>query len=355
MYLQIPGILFWKGENILKTKNNIIEQVYFLGIFLVILGHSHPIGTEYPQWINTFIYRFHMPLFFLISGVLIFYSTRLKKEGMKRWFLENCIKILIPYVVWSLIGFLPKYALQSYMTDKVDLSILYIVKSLWFPRDGVWGHFWFMPVLLILELAGGCIYFLINRYRYKTKTTALCLLTGFLCISLFLHINPIRIKFLALYDVSKQMIFFALGMLAGYIMENYEWQDFGRKIRKYKNVLEGISIIAAATMIISTQNSVIKELLITVLLIIAFTVLASYLPLKIVKIFSPYRFSLYLLGWPFQAVMEVVVNKTFHMPWIVVYACMFFIGAAAPVIIVKLYKKTAGIQCKFLNYMLGIA
>lgn len=81
MYLQIPGILFWKGENILKTKNNIIEQVYFLGIFLVILGHSHPIGTEYPQWINTFIYRFHMPLFFFISGVLIFYSTRLKKGG----------------------------------------------------------------------------------------------------------------------------------------------------------------------------------------------------------------------------------------------------------------------------------
>lgn len=255
--------------------------------------------------------------------------------------------------MWSLIGFLPKYALQSYMTDKVNLSILYIVKSLWFPRDGVWGHFWFMPVLLILQLAGGCIYFLINRCRHKTKTTSLCLLIGFLCISLFLYINPIRMKFLALYDVSKQMIFFVLGMLAGYLTEKYEWKDFRRKLKKYKSTIGGISIIAAAVMIISTPNSVIKELLITVLLITAFTVLASYLPLKIVKIVSPYRFSLYLLGWPFQAAMEMVVNKVFHMPWLVIYVCMFFIGVAAPVIIVKLYKKTTGRQCKFLDYMLG--
>lgn len=56
-----------------------IDTLYTIGIMLVILGHSHPSdwtlfsGTIFEK-IILFIYTFHMPLFFFISGFLFMNS-----------------------------------------------------------------------------------------------------------------------------------------------------------------------------------------------------------------------------------------------------------------------------------------
>lgn len=66
------------------------------GIFLVVLGHTH-IGKD----IAKFIFSFHMPLFFFISGFLF------NKDIPFTIFLKTKFKrIIIPYLFFSLSSFL---------------------------------------------------------------------------------------------------------------------------------------------------------------------------------------------------------------------------------------------------------
>ena len=64
-----------------NIKCNEIDYVRYIGIFLVILGHMH--YTESNVFIKNFIYFFHMPLFFLISGMLI--QRKAAEKGTENW------------------------------------------------------------------------------------------------------------------------------------------------------------------------------------------------------------------------------------------------------------------------------
>lgn len=75
-------------------RNYIIDLAKGIGIFLVILGHNKSSLTNY-------IYSFHMPLFFLMSG--IFHSS--EKNYMK-FFGKKVRSILIPYISFSIPLFL---------------------------------------------------------------------------------------------------------------------------------------------------------------------------------------------------------------------------------------------------------
>lgn len=74
------------------TRNAIIDIAKGLGIILVVFAHMN-----YSQPYQTIIYGFHMPLFFIISGLLYFPE----KYGSFPKFLTRKIKSLIcPYIVF---------------------------------------------------------------------------------------------------------------------------------------------------------------------------------------------------------------------------------------------------------------
>lgn len=76
------------------TRNRYIDTVKAVGIFLVILGHHETIFTQY-------IYSFHMPLFFFLSGIFH------KNYSSYRIFLEKKIKsLIIPYFFFATTLFL---------------------------------------------------------------------------------------------------------------------------------------------------------------------------------------------------------------------------------------------------------
>ena len=67
-----------------------------IGILLVIVGHS----TYPPGWIHTWIFSFHMPLFFLVAGYFF------KQDSDRVAFLKkNARRLLIPYFVTVFIVF----------------------------------------------------------------------------------------------------------------------------------------------------------------------------------------------------------------------------------------------------------
>lgn len=85
-----------------KDRKIYIDTARGIGILLVIIGHIVVFGN-YPMQgaggISNFIYSFHMPLFFIISGLCIKESKQLDRETLKRM----AYSYLVPYTVWTVV------------------------------------------------------------------------------------------------------------------------------------------------------------------------------------------------------------------------------------------------------------
>lgn len=113
----------------MELKNNRIEWVdiaKLFGMYLVIVGHIPFLANEKLTYLNNFIYGFHMPLFFFLSGFV-------HKE---KAFSENAVKvwkgIVIPYLVLSFIVTL----IMIPMVLNIDEGLFYNIK-----------HFFIAPTL----------------------------------------------------------------------------------------------------------------------------------------------------------------------------------------------------------------
>lgn len=84
----------------MKSRVEYIDISKGIGIALVIIGHV-VYGNNYPmpnaETISNFIYSFHMPLFFIISGLCIKESKKIETTVLKKM----ARGYLLPYVIWS--------------------------------------------------------------------------------------------------------------------------------------------------------------------------------------------------------------------------------------------------------------
>lgn len=80
----------------MKNKNRIIEidLLKGFGILLMIIGHVH-----FSDAINHYIYSFHMPLFFIVSG----YLYKSSSLSLTKYILKQIKNLLIPYVFFGAI------------------------------------------------------------------------------------------------------------------------------------------------------------------------------------------------------------------------------------------------------------
>lgn len=129
-----------------------------IGCILVIWGHSYPFGVEFPDsllWGKQFLYSFHMAFFVIISGFLCGYSKGYNKYGVNIYLKNRALKLLVPYFVISLIGLFPKIVAASYINDAMPEQgniCVFFIRTLLVPRDGIWGHFWFLPMLFGIQI-----------------------------------------------------------------------------------------------------------------------------------------------------------------------------------------------------------
>lgn len=128
-----------------------IDNAKFIGIFLVVLGHL-PI----PEYAINFIYSFHMPLFFFISGYLFDVN---KYDSFFKFFKHRFRQLLVPYFFfnvityffWLLIG-------RRFGNDSsADISVFTPIIGIFYGTDtGNYlihcGSLWFLPCLFLVEI-----------------------------------------------------------------------------------------------------------------------------------------------------------------------------------------------------------
>ncbi len=130
-----------------------LDNARGIGIVLVVIGHalgglidsSLGPGLTGPRQAFFLIYTFHMPLFFLLSGLLV--SRRLERGA--RVFLWSLLPtIVLPYFIWSAFQASVIYSLGSLVNSPAE-SLLNTLVSL--PWSTV-SQFWFLYALFWMHV-----------------------------------------------------------------------------------------------------------------------------------------------------------------------------------------------------------
>lgn len=322
-----------------KNKIAFIATARCIGIVLVVFGHSFPFDVYISPALWTaqeFIYSFHMPLFIFLSGYLITRNSRSAGDYIRR----RSIRLLIPYFVLSVITFIPKTLVRQFLNDSVQLSLWYLIKTELIPRENVWGHFWYIPVVYALCCAG---VFLAKPLR-RNRTAGWALLAA----SFLILFAPRTTDWFALEDLRKMLFYFILGMIASN-------QDPDARV-----VSNGCWLLAplAAAGLFAVGNTVLTGS-ITACLMIGFVLhIGTRMPLEqhnLLTALEQNSFTVFLLSWPAQAVVEVVCNKLLHLPALLTMCVMFIAGIAVPLICVKIVSLIdKRISMKWLKLAIGM-
>ena len=146
--------ILFSMDNINKKKRIVyLDIAKGIGMILVLLGHlQNDTVFSYSPYILSlcsWIFSFHMALFFIISGILI--SVKGENETDLRIFIRKRFKsVMVPYFWFSLIYIF--IVLYSLLIDKVvPLKTLFI--QLWYVL-GMYGMnvLWFLPALFAGEI-----------------------------------------------------------------------------------------------------------------------------------------------------------------------------------------------------------
>lgn len=200
-------------------RNNAFDILKGFAIFLVVIGHLMQVSMlDYDHNILwRFIYSFHMPLFFFISGFLSFYS---KTDGYDL-ILKRFNSLIIPFFIWSIIYFFCKDDFNLNFINYLIEIVKVPDKSLWF----LWALFFCYLLLFVVKKT--------TKYIYISLAIISVLLLIFSII--------VKDKIFGINLISKQFPFFIMG----YLFNNYKDVLF-QIINKFKIFILLIFIIAAS-------------------------------------------------------------------------------------------------------------
>jgi len=192
---------------------------YDKGISIILVGYGHCFSilqyrgvnlADYPafNYFGVFFFGFRMPLFFIVSGLLV--ARSLNKKKLKGYVSDRINNILYPLFVW---GFL-QVTLQlitAHFTHNTVTPVNYL-NLLINPRET--EQFWYLNALFFI----GVIYAFLRAVVKLTPLMQVAL--GFILysISAYLHIHVVSVHifntdFGFLTDVFEFYIFFAIGDL----------------------------------------------------------------------------------------------------------------------------------------------
>lgn len=125
-----------------KSRINSIDIAKAIGIFFIVLGHVLEFGE-----LRKFIYAFHVPLFFFLSGLCFS-----RKENLT-FVKKKILSIYVPYVIISIIS-IAIYATFGKFIGASNVNIIDNIKGMLYANPNLgnmqWNQpLWFLPSLMI--------------------------------------------------------------------------------------------------------------------------------------------------------------------------------------------------------------
>ena len=314
---------------------------------MVILGHSFPLATPYPCEIANcvrFLYLFHMPLFVWCSGFLFAHTMQSHRLSLAHYMSKRAVKLLVPYFVISLFGLIPKIVASSVLNDTLNMDAISLVRAFLVPREGVWGHFWFLPMIFLMGTFG----FSVDKFSKTTRTWVMVVLISF-ALSFFRYDV---LQWFAVNDALHYFVFYVGGVLCCRLTKSIDichWAYIGAAIL--------LSVALFCTISSNAQLIHTRNTLIAMLMIFAIVQLCK----KIDKFINVNRnssiaqtYQLFILSWPCQLVAGIVVERILHLCWSISIPIVFTTGIIAPLLLLKLIDRLEmNTPKRYISFVLG--
>lgn len=123
-------------------------------IILVVMGHY---AVKQPVWwttVHDIIYTFHMPLFMFASGYI--YIAFKKEERYTSFLCKKVKRLLIPYIVTSIIVVTIKLLSQNFLYVENSVTILSYLRLFYLPEAGyylwfIWALWWMFVIVPLFK------------------------------------------------------------------------------------------------------------------------------------------------------------------------------------------------------------
>lgn len=326
------------------------------GILLVVFGHSgfeEEIIQTKLSGLHSWIYSFHMPLFFLISGFLFSLTNPEMKNactGMFIW--KKTKRLMVPYFVLGTIIFAIKYSLSGLSHATREFTVANFFKMFIIPSASysTIGHLWYvftLYVIFLLVLVFLCILLLSeSNIKLIVVTIGLWLLYYFL---------P-TIRVLNLSSVINYAPFFVIGIL---LQRNYQALSVlfeNRNWGGHKCLLYFALTIACLFIPIRGLYAQIFRAIFGILFSLS---LCDFIIMKMPKLedwmvgFSNKTYTIYLLSWFGHYMVKVVLVNVLNCHYLIVVAGMFAGGLLFPLAICWLVDRVPLLNKKGLRLIIG--
>lgn len=291
--------------------NKNINYLRGVGILLVLIGHSFPSqdfnNNYFYEYLHKFIYSFHMPLFFFLSGFCAIKIYSLTENiDILNFYKGKFFRLIIPYFSITTLTIPVKIILNNF--SERPLIINDLIKNIFFvPIDAPIIFFWFIYALFIIFL----IVPIIIKIPVKIALPLLLLISVAV---------PSTISIMAFSKVTANLIFFYLGLLCN---------KYSKKIH-LENIFLNMLLLALLIILNLFDNNNILTI-IEACIGISLSINLVYL-IKNQKILNTldklgtYSYSIYLFSWFFQTASRIVSYQILHLNYFLCILIIFFSG-----------------------------
>lgn len=316
----------------LSNSTNRDERFLFLQVFaiiLVVIGHSFYQHEDNPVFF--WIYTFHMPLFFFISGYLLRNSVLRSGKMLGaycdwRFVLKKAKRLLLPYWLLSSLVFLPKSLMGNFAGRPVDASFESYAYMLLHPLENVISIFWFLPTLFfifMLAAFGGKVACLLKLRKG-------CLLALAVSFSLTFFFERYSTDLLDYPGVLAFLFFFVLG----YAFRGVDWSVVSRRAFVVFPLSAALTFVA----FLIPENIPGLDVLFACNGILMSLALAEIYCGGSFRFFKPFygcSYTVYLFSWFFQVASQQVFLSVTGLPWGCGTALAITLGFFGPFAIYK--------------------
>ena len=315
-----PAKPYFKEINIMRA----------LAVICVVIGHSFS-ATSSPTvlgFIKSFVYCFHMPAFFFISGFLMKEKSIGKSDRFSK-IKTKFIRLMVPYLFLTLVTVALKMVFGAFANNPLNYKT--VLFDVLIGRNNPNGGLWFLYALFVISAIGILLNNIDSRIMFGV-TFALSILNH-----LFFHQNGHILAFILTY---------AWFFYGGMMFRTYFYDKL--KNSKLINTIFG-RIITAIISVAFLAVAYIKIYLYDFWLLSMFTASVGILLLyvissqitamkkdnKIIMSVGKYGMDIYMIGYYVQQSIFVVMGKMLGINYYIYAWCMCILGLILPIVISK--------------------
>lgn len=323
-----------------KERIEWIDWLKGICIILIVLGHiirgfiSAGMFNEIDlNYIDYTIYSFHMPLMFLLSGILYGQKREKNLKNWKNFILDKTIKLYIPYLIFSYIMFIFKFIFSGSINSKVSMKEILLIPFK--PFD----IYWFLLALLI-------IFIIYSFMDYKKISKKIIIIIGIVSLIISFYMGK---HIPNLYYINKLFYYVGLGFyfyLGTYIMN----KNMTSKL--LMPTMFGYIILNIINYFFQLQ-SIVVEILLAISMIIVLVIIAQNRKRysQHIKKLGEKSMVIYLLHTFFTAFSRIFLTKINIFNFIIQISVGLIIGIIMPLLLYYTINKIKILNwCNFLFY-----